>query len=65
LWARWGEPGDEWWTTRENPDDIHTDPSPVHIGRTAPVQKKWAANWENFVLPTIHSTYYYYVLLTQ
>ncbi len=44
---------------------IHTHPSPVHTERTPPVHKKWAANWENTVLPRIHSPYYYYVLITQ
>jgi hypothetical protein len=29
------------------------------------VHKKWAANWENVVLPRIHSPYYYYVLISQ
>jgi hypothetical protein len=69
MWAnRWttrGKPGDNRWTTWENSGAIHTCPPPVHTERTPAVHKKWAANWENIVLPRIHSPYYYYVLITQ
>ncbi len=64
-WRTRGKPGDDRWTTWENSGGIHTHPAAVHTGRTAPVHKKWAANWENVVLPRIHSPYYYYVLITQ
>jgi hypothetical protein len=37
----------------------------VHTGRTPPVHKKGAATWEYDLLPSVHSPYYYYVLITQ
>jgi hypothetical protein len=64
-WRTRGKPGDDRWTTWENSADVHTHPLGVHTERTPPVHKKWAANWENAVLPRIHSPYYYYVLITQ
>ena len=64
-WTTSGKPGDDRWTTWENSGGIHTHRVRVHTERTPPVHKKWAANWENVVLPRIHSPYYYYVLITQ
>jgi hypothetical protein len=37
----------------------------MHTGRTPPVDKKEAATWENIVLPSVHSPYYYYVLISE
>ena len=48
-----------------NLGSVHTTPSDVHTARTAPVHKKWAANWGNDVLPRIHSPYDYDVLITE
>jgi hypothetical protein len=60
----WKE-GDYRWTSWENSGAVHTPHRAVHSGCTGPVHKKRGADWENDVLPRIHSPYYYYVLITQ
>jgi len=65
VWATWGRAGDKRWRTWENSGDVHTGPWGVHTGRTAPVDKKEAATWENIDLPSVHSPYYYYVLISE
>ncbi len=60
----WKE-GDYRWTSWENSGTVHTGRRAVHSGHTGPVHKKRAVDWENDVLPRIHSPYYYYVLITQ
>lgn len=57
--------GDYRWTSWENSGTVHTRRCAVHTGRTGPVHKKRAADWENGAFPRIHSPYYYYVLITQ
>ena len=64
-WRTVENQGTDRWTTWENSGDSPHTPPRVHTERTPPVHKKWAANWENVVLPRIHSPYYYYVLITQ
>jgi hypothetical protein len=65
LWSTRGKPGDKRWTTWENFGTIHNPPGFIHTGHTAPVHKKWAANWENGVSHRIHSPYYYDVLISE
>jgi hypothetical protein len=65
LWANRGKPGDNRWTTWENSGILHIPPGAFHTGHTAPVHKKWAANWGNRVSHRIHSPYYYDVLISQ
>jgi hypothetical protein len=60
-----GKPGDKQWITWENSGIIHIPPVPVHTGHTAPVDKKWAVNWENSVSHRIHRPYYYDVLISE
>jgi len=64
-WTTRGKPGDDQWTTRENFRSVHIRPAGLHNGRTGAVHKKKAVSWGNDVIPTIHSPYYYYVLITQ
>jgi hypothetical protein len=65
LWTNRGKPGDNRWTTWENSDIIHIPPSTVHTGRTSPVYKERAGTWENEVSHSVHSPYYYDVLISE
>jgi len=63
LWDTGGETGDNRWVTAEQLGDFHRGRCSVHFRRTPPVQKKWAANWENNGFPSLHRPYDYDVLI--